>query len=129
MSEREHRRANYEQILSTIRANTGDPMHPLVGATALWTTAVSHGRLDHDAATSALRAAVENGAVLRWTDADGTVRYALTTDGLDAVTGLSPYGEADADALRGVIETEAEREDPDKTVIGWANERLAEVDG
>jgi len=120
-----HRRADYETVLSTIRANTGDPMPPLVDATALFTTTVANGRLSHEHATNALRAAVENGDVLRWTDGEGTIRYALTSDGLDSVTGSNPYG--DAEALREVIETEASRANPDKDVIGWANRRLAEI--
>lgn len=122
-----HRRADYEQTLGTIRANTGDPQRPLVAASPLWTTLVANGGLEHEFATSALRAAVENGDVLRWTDGEGTVRYALTTQGLDSVTGSSPYDAGDEAALRDVITTEASRENPDKSVIGWANERLAEI--
>lgn len=123
-----HRRADYEQTLSTIRANVGDPQSPLVAAHALWTTLVANGRLEHEFAQSALRAGVENGHVLRWTDGDGTVRYALTTAGLDEARGTDPYGPADADVLRACIATEADRAEPDREFIGWANERLGGID-
>lgn len=69
-----HRRADYEQTLSTIRANVGDPQRALIEAGALWTTLVANGRLEHEHASSALRAAVENGATRK-----GTFDMALMT--------------------------------------------------
>jgi hypothetical protein len=35
----------------------------------------------------------------------------------------------DPEYLRAIIEAEAARDDPRRQRIGWANERLAEVDG
>lgn len=122
-----HRRADYQTVLSTIANNTGDPQPPLLDARALWTTLVANGRLAHDIAESSVRAARENGDVVRWTDGDGCVRYALTDSGLDAVRASDPYGDADAEALRQCIATEADRDDADQQFIGWANRRLSSL--
>lgn len=117
----------YDAILGAIRANVGDPQPPLVGAHALFTVVCANGSLSVDAATTAMDATLDNDHALRWTDGDGTVRYALTTAGLAEVRGTNPYGPADADALRACIATEADRADPDRAFIGWANERLGEL--
>jgi len=124
---RKHRRADYEQTLATIRENVGSPQHPLIRPRALWTTLVANGRLEHEFAQSALRAARDNGDVFQWTDSKAMLRYGLTDAGLDNVTASSPYGPEDTAALRKCIETEAGRENPDGEFIGWCNRRLAEV--
>jgi len=77
-----------------------------------------------------MRAAHENGHVLRWTDGDGTARYLLTGDGIDATAHIDRplFDAADESVLRAVIDTEVSRADPDKAVIGWANRRLAALE-
>lgn len=126
-TEQVHRRSDYDAMLTIIKHNVGSPQPPLMSANALWTTAVSHGRLDHDNARSALHSAVDNGDALRWTDGDGTVRHGLTTDGLERARGTNPYSGEDKDALRQYIATEAARSNPDQEFIGWANERVGEL--
>jgi hypothetical protein len=128
-AERGHgdRRDDYEQVLETIAHNTGDPQPPLASARPLFNTLVANGPVEAMNAEKAMQAAVENGHVVRWTDGDNIVRYALTGDGIDHVVASNPYGPADADALRECVKTEASREDPERGFIGWANKRLAEL--
>jgi hypothetical protein len=128
---REDRKARYERMARAIAHNTGDPQPPMIDATALFTVTVANGSLDSEAAKHALQAAVENGDVLRWRDAEGGVRYGLTDSGIKGTSDVSRplLSPADEDALRDIIETEADRADPNRDVIGWANRRLAALEG
>ena len=116
----------YHRALSTIEKNAGDPQPVLLKATSLWQSLVANGSLGHGVAENALRAATENGHVVRWTDTEGQYRYGLTVDGVAELpnAGLPVYDAADESALRDVIETEAARAEPNQAVIGWANQHL-----
>ena len=124
------RRDRYHHLLETVRHQTGDPQHVLVPGTGLWTV-LSSASIDTSDAITAMQAAIENGHVIKWTDGEGRHRYGLTGDGIDeAPHAEAPlYGPADEPHLRAVIETEASRDDPDRDVIGWANRRLAAIEG
>jgi hypothetical protein len=104
------RRERYEGVLSTIRHNTGGPDSPLPAG-------IKHGSLvgirsntgeHYERTESSLRAAVENGAVLRYRGRDGQPRYAA----------------ADREGLLAVIETEAGRDSPRSELIARCNQRL-----
>jgi len=121
---------DYRRMLSIIAQNTGDPQPPLIGAHALWTV-VGHGSLPKDAALSAVQAARENGDVIRWTDADGTVRYGLTANGVDATDHQAGelLSEPDRDALEAYLAAEVSRENPSEAFVGWVNRRKAAIGG
>jgi hypothetical protein len=127
---RADRRDRYHRLLETIRHNTGDPQHVLAPGAGLWTV-LSSSNIDTSDAITAMEAAIDNGHVLQWTDADGRHRYGLTGAGIDEArhTDAPLYGPADRERLRAVLATEADRDEPDKSVIAWANRRLAAIDG
>ena len=116
-----------EALLSAIAHNVGDPQPPLVGARPLFTTAVANGSLDIGPATQAMDTLVEDDLVIRWTDGEGTVRYGLTDDGIDACPRIEGpvLSATDVATLREYIATEASRADPDRAFIGWANGRVS----
>ncbi|AGC34591.1 hypothetical protein HSTV1_46 [Haloarcula sinaiiensis tailed virus 1] len=117
-----------DALLSTLRANVGDPQHVMASAGTLWTAAVAHGQVPADDAQDEMDALLDRELVVRWTDGDGTVRYGPTTDGLEQIPGACPYDAADRETFRACIETELSRETPDAEFVGWANgwtERLA----
>lgn len=119
----------YQQILGTLRANTGHGQPPLLSASGLWVT-IGNSSMDHTDGVRAMHAARQNDDVIRWTDAEGTTRYGLTQSGFKAhPSSLPPYEAADADALRSVIETEAGRAEPDRSIIAWANRWLDTLQG
>lgn len=120
-----------QTLLRTLAANVGDPQPVVANARTLWTVTVANGPLTHHAAERAMRAARDDGHVLRWQTADGNLAYALTGDGIDATDHVDRplFDAADRDALQAVIETEASRDDPRQEVIGWANRRLAALKG
>jgi len=123
------RRERYHRLLETVRHQTGDPQHVMVAGSALWTV-INNGHMDTSDAITTMQAAIENGHCIQWTDADGRHRYALTGDGVaEAPHATAPlYGPADETQLRAVIKTEAESDEPNRDVIGWANQRLAAIE-
>jgi hypothetical protein len=116
-------------LLSALRHNVGDPQPPLVSARALWTVAVTNGSLSMNQALRAMDDALKAGQIIRWTDGEGTVRYGLTADGIDALEyrNRPVLSESDADELRRYLEVETQRENPSQEFVGWVNRRLAEV--
>jgi hypothetical protein len=121
-------KARYTALLGTIRANTGHGQPPLLSASGLWVI-IGNSSMAHTDGVRAMQAARENGAVIRWVDGEGTVRYALTQSGFEMCdSSLPPYAAEDGPALRGVIETEASRAEPDRDVIGWANRWLGTLE-
>jgi len=128
---REDRKHRFHTVLRVIASNTGDPQPPLQRARHLWTTAVANGSLSQDEAATALSAAREHGYVLQWVDPDGDVRYGLTDSGITTLRHADAplFEAADEPALRDIIEREAGTDDPDRDVIGWANKRLAALEG
>jgi hypothetical protein len=122
------RKDRYHTLLGILRANTGHGMPPLLAGSALWVT-VGHSSLGQTDALRALQATIEQGDTLRWPDAEGTTRYGLTQSGYDALPYSTPqFVPEDRAALRGVIEIEAGREDPDREVIAWANRWLDTIE-
>jgi len=115
-----------KQTLSTVHKQTGDPQPVGIAVQHLYLTTVCHGSTDHEHARKARDAALEQGLLVAYEDADGTTRYGLTEAGVDAVAGaeMPIYGAADEAALRAVLETETSRPEPSKDVIGWANTHL-----
>lgn len=68
----------YDAVVGTVRANNNDVQGPgatraTVG-TSLWGP---YNRYDHADGVAALRAAVERGDLITWTDADGITRYSV----------------------------------------------------
>ena len=119
-------RERYHTLLSVIAKHTGQGQPVMAAARTVWTVAVAHGRLDHDEARQSLTAAVENEHAVRWTDTEGTVRYALTVDGGAMARRVTTpvYDADDADAIRAILEAEVQRENVDKSVVAWANQHL-----
>ena len=105
---RQDRKERYERVLRIVELNTGDaegPQLPLVREQTIIHIATSAG---HDAAgvSKSLRAARENGDLLRTTHYDGRARYCR----------------AEAEALQDVIEWEIAREGvTDREFIGACN--------
>lgn len=124
------RRSRYQTLLCTIAYQTGDPQPVLCSARSLWTTLVAHGQLDCQDAQTAMRAARENGDVIRWEDSDGCVRYGVTESGIEAVDELDAplYSKSDEPKLREILTTEVEKDEPNKSVIGWCNSRLGALE-
>jgi len=123
------RKDRYHTLLGILRGNTGHGMPPMLAGSALWVT-VGNGSLAHTDAVRALQATIEQGDTRRWTDAAGTTRYGLTQSGYDALPYSTPqFVPEDRPALRGVIEIEAGRDNPDREVIAWANRWLDTIQG
>ena len=123
-------RRPYQRVLSTINLNTGHDQPVLIAAHTLWAI-VGHGSMSRSDARTALQAARENSAVIRWRDGAGEIRYGLTSEGVDELpdTELPIYSAEDVDALQDVIKTEASRPDGEmkQSIIGWANQHLQSV--
>lgn len=119
-------RAARDRTLGTVHKQTGDPQPVGIAVQHLYLTAVRHGSLTHEQARTARDAALEHDLLVAYEDADGTTRYGLTPEGVDAVEDASMpiYDRADEDALRAVLETETSRPEPSKAVIGWVNTHL-----
>jgi len=119
-------RERYHTLLSILSHNTGQGQPVMAAARTVWNVAVAHGRLDHDEARRAVAAAVETDHAGRWTDTEGTVRYALTVDGGAMARRVTTpvYDADDADAIRAILEAEVQRENVDKSVVAWANQHL-----
>lgn len=119
-------RAARDRTLGTVHKQTGDPQPVGIAVQHLYLTVVRHGSLTHEQARTARDAALEHDLLVAYEDADGTTRYGLTPEGVDAVEDASMpiYDRADEDALRAVLETETSRPEPSKAVIGWVNTHL-----
>jgi hypothetical protein len=118
----------YQQLLGILRAQTGHGQDVLCTAHRLWRT-VGHHSLEASDAETALRAARENDAVLRWRDRQETVRYGLTVAGVAEAPGveLPIYNAADVEGLQRVLEVETDRSEPDRRVVAWANQHLQSI--
>jgi hypothetical protein len=127
--------------------NTGGPQSVVLAGRALFIH-VDHSNIDCSDARQIVTRAVENGHLLRWSDTDGDgdgdangdtdtdsesegrTRYAVTSAGIAETPRVSPpiYDERDREGLERVLRTEVGRDAPDKSVVGWANQRLAALD-
>ncbi|MFA1612029.1 hypothetical protein [Halobellus rubicundus] len=121
---------HYRRVLGVIHKNTGHGRRPMYASHALWTK-LGEFALSRSEARSALKAARENDAVIRWKDGEGQLRYGLTPDGVDELPDATMpiYTPEDVDALQAVIEREASRPEHDQNqdVIGWANQHLQAI--
>lgn len=119
-------RAARDRTLGTVHKQTGDPQPVGIAVQHLYLTVVNHTGISHEVARKARDAALEHDLLVAYEDADGTTRYGLTTEGVDAVEDASMpiYDRTDEAALRAVLETETSRPEPSKAVIGWANTHL-----
>jgi hypothetical protein len=113
-----------------VDANTGDPSPVLITERSLFTT-VGHSDIDAVTASRVMGKAIDNGHVLRWEDTEGTPRYGVTSAGIDETPRVwGPlYSAADRERLAAIIETEVGRDEPDKRIVGWSNQRLAALEG
>jgi len=118
---RADRRDRYHRLLRILEHNSGDPYPPLPRWSAIATTARAAG-VDLEDFRTARRAAVERDDVIRWRDGAGDLRVGLA----DPPAGH--FSDDDVDALRAIIETEASRERPDQSVVGWCNRMLARIE-
>lgn len=101
------RRNAYERVTETIKRQTGGRRRPTASLRHIRVTAVSHGSLEPEEFESALRAAIENNDVARIGQ-----RVCL----------------AEPDALRAVIQRQAELDEPDRAVIGTLNTWIDQLD-
>jgi predicted metal-dependent hydrolase len=87
--------------------------------------------LDEDAAVATLKAALENGDVVKWRAGGCRTRYGLTASGIEELDNYNEpiFSPADESALREVIEVETKKANPDRDVVGWVNRRLATLEG
>lgn len=126
-------RDGYIRFLRVIRAQTGGPsQHPMADVTGISTT-LNQTNVDINT-SNALTVGQRKDHVVRWVD-DGSwtnegagqrTRLALTVEGFQTehVVGSYPYGKQDAETIRRILEIEADREEPAKEVISWANQHL-----
>jgi len=116
-TDRETRKHAYEHLLRCVHHQTSPKQAPGCTAGQLWTHLVDHGELDQREAKKAKRAAVENGDLVEWRDADGTVRLTCADD--------ADRLERARDWLTDQIDEWGER---DKEALGRINTALLEVD-
>lgn len=102
---RQERKAVYEGVLRAVERNTGGRQPAGIRLTTLLANRCRAGD-DREQVEKAIRAARENGDLIRWADHEGRTRLARTDD----------------DSLLEVIEQEAETENPDQGLIGWCND-------
>jgi hypothetical protein len=82
-----------------------------------------------DGIHSTLRAAVDNGDLLRWTGAEGRTRYAQPSAAAVRAI-LAAAGEpVTHESVVALIEHEADRADPNHDRVAAANQLLAELEG
>jgi hypothetical protein len=112
-----------------IDKNTGDPQHILIRGRPLHTT-VEHSNIQNSTARKIVDKAISNGHVFRWKDSEGVNRYGITSAGIEETPRVDPpiYSEKDREQLNELIEIEIDREPTSKQMIGWCNQRLAELD-
>lgn len=117
------------RLLSTIRAQCGDPQPPLALKTAIDIIYIGYQNRRGEVAGNVLEDAKERDLVVEWVDEDGRVRLGLTPGGFDALPDQSLYSDADIDALHAVAEVESERQAPDQEIVGWVNEWVNRIKG
>lgn len=112
------RQRAYEMTIECVHAQTSPKQPPGVEPKRVWMHLVRHGPLSHDEARTAKQAAVENGDLIQWRDADGTVRLTRADDE-DALERARDW------LVDGIDEwTESDREQ-----LGTLNAALMEVSG
>jgi len=126
---RAERRQRYQRVLSAIYHKTGDPQPVMCRSTVLRRALANS--LDEDAAVATLKAALENGDVIKWRAGGCRTRYGLTASGIEELDNYHKpiFDPADESALREVIEVETKKANPDRDVVGWVNRRLATLEG
>jgi len=78
--DRAERKRRYEHVVQCVAVNTTEKQPPGLDRRQLYLHLVQHGSLHHDAAQSALRAAIENDELVPWRDADGVKRLTCADD-------------------------------------------------
>ena len=68
------RKRIYEKVVATVHHQTSPKQAPGCTTGQLWTHLVDHANHDHDKVETAIRAAVEHGDLVEWTDAEGRTR-------------------------------------------------------
>jgi len=100
------RKEIYERALSMLDYQTSPEQRPSCARNHLMMS-VGHSNLPKAGVETALRAARENGDVIRWRGRDGTFRFCLTAD----------------EKLRRLAAYEAEQDYPNRALIAEANQR------
>ncbi|WP_323192398.1 hypothetical protein [Halostella sp. PRR32] len=77
LERRRESRDRYQAVLRTVAHQTSPKQSPGARPTTIRLLQATHGQHDHDDVDSAMRAAIENDDLLKWTDADGRVRLTL----------------------------------------------------
>lgn len=113
---KEARKHAYNHLVECVRHQTSPKQPPGVSAGQLWTHLVDHGRLGQGEARKAKRAAVENGDLVQWRDADGTVRLTCA-DGEETL----------ARAVDWLTDQIDEWTEADKAQLGTLNTAIQEV--
>lgn len=116
MTDAQDRRERYEKVLRVVEYNTAgldepSPQLPAASLTSVVSIATDYGGDRHsgEQVRAAIAAAVENGDLIRFEDAEGTARLARTTK----------------TALQQVAVWAAERDEPDREVVALANRAKA----
>ena len=109
MTEDRSPQETYEHVLNVVEYNTGGPQACGIRYATLMTIAASHGPDKPEDVRTAVRAALHNDDLLFWHDEQGRKRFTRADD---------------EQAIRQVIERQAERADPDRNAIGQANKLL-----
>ena len=124
----------YDYILRTVYHNIGPDRPPGASVPTVAGSVVREQSRDGERSITAFRsrlsAALDNGDLIEWYDADGTRRLTTTDTGslIDVAERGFPGVDGDAaDVLRSLAAHHAERDDPNAALIGAINAALAEV--
>lgn len=114
--DREAAKERYNRVLNVVDAQTSSMQPDGIAIHTLVRLCRENLGLSRTEAHNAIRAACENGKLLKYRDQSGTVRYTRFT----ATT--------EAECIK-TIESEREREVPNHAVVAAANSRLDELRG
>lgn len=119
----------YKQFLSTIRSKIGGTLPPMAADTSVGVTFCSHTGYSPKTKKDALKVASEQkDHIVTWVDDEGRKWIGLKLSAYDLLPGSFPYTPDDVDALKQIIETEVSQDRSDKTIIGWANRQISEIE-
>ncbi|WP_135363461.1 hypothetical protein [Halosimplex halophilum] len=95
---RADRKDRYERVLGAVHHNTGEVQHPGCRPYEIRLILCAHANYPVEGINKAIRAAVENDDLYRWTDATGKERLTRATK--DDLRGVAEYWAAHGDQQR-----------------------------